>query len=231
MNPISISGYHIREAGATAVQELAFTFANTVEYVRRAVAAGLDVTVRAAAVVLLRLPQRPVRGGREVPRRAPDVGAPDARAVRRQRRSVPAAVPHPDRRCDAHRAAAAEQRRARHHAGARRGARWHAVAAHQRVRRGAGAAHRRERDAGAAHTADRRVRKRRARPWRPVGRQLLRRGADRRAGERGARVDRRGRGAWRGGPAIERGFFQEEIARSAYDGSGGSKPETTWSWV
>jgi methylmalonyl-CoA mutase N-terminal domain/subunit len=43
VNPISISGYHMREAGATAVQELAFTFANALEYVRRAVAAGLDV--------------------------------------------------------------------------------------------------------------------------------------------------------------------------------------------
>jgi methylmalonyl-CoA mutase, N-terminal domain len=42
-NPISVSGYHIREAGATAAQELAFTFANGLEYVRRAVAAGLDV--------------------------------------------------------------------------------------------------------------------------------------------------------------------------------------------
>ena len=42
-NPISISGYHIREAGATAAQEIAFTFANGLEYVRRAVAAGLDV--------------------------------------------------------------------------------------------------------------------------------------------------------------------------------------------
>ncbi|MEO5590858.1 MAG: methylmalonyl-CoA mutase family protein, partial [Gemmatimonadaceae bacterium] len=42
-NPISISGYHIREAGATAVQELAFTLANTMEYVGRAVAAGLPV--------------------------------------------------------------------------------------------------------------------------------------------------------------------------------------------
>jgi len=42
-NPISISGYHIREAGATAVQEVAFTFADGLEYVRRAVAAGLDV--------------------------------------------------------------------------------------------------------------------------------------------------------------------------------------------
>ncbi|MDQ3998204.1 MAG: methylmalonyl-CoA mutase family protein, partial [Gemmatimonadota bacterium] len=42
-NPISISGYHIREAGATAVQELAFTFANAVEYVQRALGAGLPV--------------------------------------------------------------------------------------------------------------------------------------------------------------------------------------------
>ncbi len=42
-NPISISGYHIREAGATAAQELAFTLANGFEYVRRAVERGLDV--------------------------------------------------------------------------------------------------------------------------------------------------------------------------------------------
>ncbi|HET7632282.1 MAG TPA: methylmalonyl-CoA mutase family protein [Gemmatimonadaceae bacterium] len=42
-NPISISGYHMREAGATATQELAFTLANAMEYVARAIAAGLDV--------------------------------------------------------------------------------------------------------------------------------------------------------------------------------------------
>jgi methylmalonyl-CoA mutase N-terminal domain/subunit len=42
-NTISISGYHIREAGATAVQEVAFTLANAREYVRAAVAAGLAV--------------------------------------------------------------------------------------------------------------------------------------------------------------------------------------------
>jgi methylmalonyl-CoA mutase, N-terminal domain len=42
-NPISISGYHIREAGATAAQELAFTLRNGFEYVERAVACGLDV--------------------------------------------------------------------------------------------------------------------------------------------------------------------------------------------
>jgi len=42
-NPISISGYHIREAGATAVQELAFTFANARAYVRAAIERGLAV--------------------------------------------------------------------------------------------------------------------------------------------------------------------------------------------
>ena len=42
-NPISISGYHIREAGSTAVQEVAFTLANALEYCRRAIAAGLPI--------------------------------------------------------------------------------------------------------------------------------------------------------------------------------------------
>jgi methylmalonyl-CoA mutase N-terminal domain/subunit len=42
-NTISISGYHIREAGSTASQELAFTFANALEYVRAARAAGLQL--------------------------------------------------------------------------------------------------------------------------------------------------------------------------------------------
>jgi methylmalonyl-CoA mutase N-terminal domain/subunit len=42
-NTVSISGYHIREAGATAAQELAFTLANGFTYVERGVARGLDV--------------------------------------------------------------------------------------------------------------------------------------------------------------------------------------------
>jgi methylmalonyl-CoA mutase N-terminal domain/subunit len=42
-NTISISGYHIREAGSTAVEEVAFTFANAIAYVQAAIAAGLDV--------------------------------------------------------------------------------------------------------------------------------------------------------------------------------------------
>src|SRR5438552_12695220 len=42
-HPISISGYHIREAGSTAAQELAFTLANGFAYVESALAAGLAV--------------------------------------------------------------------------------------------------------------------------------------------------------------------------------------------
>jgi methylmalonyl-CoA mutase N-terminal domain/subunit len=42
-NTISISGYHIREAGSTAVQEIAFTIANGIAYVEAALKAGLDV--------------------------------------------------------------------------------------------------------------------------------------------------------------------------------------------
>ncbi len=42
-NTISISGYHIREAGSTAVQEVAFTLANAIEYADAAVAKGLDI--------------------------------------------------------------------------------------------------------------------------------------------------------------------------------------------
>lgn len=42
-NVISISGYHIREAGSTAVQEIAFTFVNAIAYIESAMAAGMDV--------------------------------------------------------------------------------------------------------------------------------------------------------------------------------------------
>jgi methylmalonyl-CoA mutase len=42
-NPVSISGYHMQEAGATSVQELAYTIADGIEYVRAAIASGLEV--------------------------------------------------------------------------------------------------------------------------------------------------------------------------------------------
>ncbi len=44
-NTISISGYHIREAGSTAVQELAFTLANGKEYLNAAISKGLDINI------------------------------------------------------------------------------------------------------------------------------------------------------------------------------------------
>ena len=49
-NTISISGYHIREAGSTAVQEVAFTLANGIAYVQAAIDAGLDVDNFAAQI-------------------------------------------------------------------------------------------------------------------------------------------------------------------------------------
>ncbi|HEX9595488.1 MAG TPA: methylmalonyl-CoA mutase family protein, partial [Anaerolineales bacterium] len=49
-NTISISGYHIREAGSTAVQEVAFTLANGIAYVEEALKAGLDIDEFAAQI-------------------------------------------------------------------------------------------------------------------------------------------------------------------------------------
>ena len=69
-NTISISGYHIREKGCSAVQEVAFTLANAIAYVQAALDAGLDDRrVRAAARLLLQLPQQRLPGDRQVPRR------------------------------------------------------------------------------------------------------------------------------------------------------------------
>ncbi len=68
--------------------------------------------VRRPALLLLQRPQQLLRGGRQVPRRAPHVGAHHARALRRQRPALrDAALPHPDRRLHAHRPAAGEQHR------------------------------------------------------------------------------------------------------------------------
>ena len=163
-NTVSISGYHIREAGSTAAQELAFTLANGFTYVERGIARGLDVdALRAAPLVLLRHPQRLLRGDREAARRAPHLGAAHARPVRREGSAlVDAALPLADRRRDAHGAAADEQRRARRLPGDGRGARRHAVAAHELDGRDARAADGRGGAGGAAHAAAPRLRDRRA---------------------------------------------------------------------
>ena len=70
-NSISISGYHMQEAGANLVQELAFTLADGREYVRTALARGMNVDDFAAApVVLLRHRHELLHGGRQAARRA-----------------------------------------------------------------------------------------------------------------------------------------------------------------
>ena len=115
--------------------------------------------LRAAALLLLQRPHRLLRGDRQVPGGAPDLGARDARHLRRQARGVDAAaLPRPDGRRLADRAAAAQQRRPHLARGARRGARRHPVAAHQLLRRGAGAADRGGGPGRPAHPADHRLR-------------------------------------------------------------------------
>ena len=99
--------------------------------------------LRAAALLLLRRAQRLLRGDREVPRRAPHLGAPHEGALRREEgREHEAPHARADRGRLAHRAAAVQQRRARRAPGARGGARRHAVAPHELARRDVRAADR-----------------------------------------------------------------------------------------
>ena len=98
-NTISISGYHIREAGSTAVEEVAFTFANAIAYVQAAIDAGLDVNRFGQRLsFFLQRPQRFSRGNRQVSRRAADVGAHHARALRRHESRAPSSFAFTRRR-------------------------------------------------------------------------------------------------------------------------------------
>ena len=168
-HPISISGYHIREAGSTAQQELAFTLKDGFTYVERALERGLDVDDFAPRLsLLLQRPHRLLRGDRQVPRRPPDLGARDARHLRRPRRALADdALPHPDGGRLADRPAAAGEHRPDDDRGARRRARRDPVAAHQLLRRGARAADRGGGPGRAAHPAGDRPRVR-ASPTRPT---------------------------------------------------------------
>ena len=190
-NPISISGYHIREAGSTAVQELAFTLANGIAYAEAAVAAGLSPdSLRRAALVLLQRAQPLLPGGGEVPGRAALVGAHHARAVRRnESESAGAALPCPDGRLDADGAAAGEQHRARRDPGVVGCRRWCAVDSHQRLRRGAGLAVGARCANRVAHATVARARGRWYRHGRPVRRLVLHRSPHGRARVEGLGVD------------------------------------------
>ncbi len=180
-NTISISGYHIREAGSTAVQEIAFTLANAIAYVQAAIDAGpRRRRLRATPQLLLERAQQLLRRGRQVPRQPEDVAHDHDRTLRREGSEVgDAALPHADRRIHTHRTATDEQRHACDAAGTRCGDGWNPEPAHQRLRRGAEPAHRRGGAHGAAYPAGHRLRVGGRRHARPARRVVLRRVAHR----------------------------------------------------
>ena len=205
-HPVSISGYHIREAGSTAAQELAFTLKDGLTYVEQAVARGLDVDDFAPRLSFFFNAQIDFFEEIGKYRAARRIWARELRETfgAKDQRSLADALPHADRRRQPDRAAAAQQHHAHGDRGARRRARRHAVAAHQQLRRGARAADRGRGADRAAHAADHRPRDRRREHDRPARRQLLRRGADRRARAPGLRLlppHRRARRHGRGGQA------------------------------
>ena len=191
-NTISISGYHIREAGSTAVQEVAFTLANGIAYVEAALDGGLQRgRLRGSAFVLLQRAQQPARRGRQVPRRAPHVGEDHARTFQSAEAiQLAIAFPHADRRLHAHRAATRKQRGARHAPGSFRRARRDAIPAHQQHGRSPVAAHGEIRPRRAAHTADHRLRVGRGGFGRSAGGFVSDRTSDRRDRKRRARLHR-----------------------------------------
>ena len=164
-NTISISGYHIREAGATAVQEVAFTLGNAIAYVEAALQAGLEVDEFAPRLSFFFNAHNNLfeevakfRAARRIWARIMK------RALWRAERALAAAaLSHPDRRLDAHRPAAREQCRARDPPSPGRRAGRHAEPAHQLARRSPLAAHRRVGPDRPAHPADHRPRERRGR--------------------------------------------------------------------
>jgi methylmalonyl-CoA mutase N-terminal domain/subunit len=98
-NTISISGYHIREAGSTAVQELAFTIADGFTYVEECMKRGLDVDDFAPRLCFFWNSHLDFFEEIAAARRAPH-WARHARALRREEEGIPAdALPHPDAGC------------------------------------------------------------------------------------------------------------------------------------
>ena len=111
--PLSVSGYHIREAGSTAAQELAFTLADGFGYVELGLSRGLDIDVFAPGLSFFF--DAHIDFFEEIAkfRAARRIWARWLRDVygARDRQGAVAAFPHPDRRGLAHRAAAGQQHR------------------------------------------------------------------------------------------------------------------------
>jgi methylmalonyl-CoA mutase N-terminal domain/subunit len=175
-HPLSVSGYHIREAGATAAQELAFTLADGFAYVELGLSRGLDPTVFVPGLSFFFNAHidffeeiAKYRAARRIWARwlRDRYGVTDANAMRLRF--------HGRRVAD--RPATDEQRGAHRDRGARRRPGGHAVAAHECAGRGAGAADGRSGEARASNPTGDRIRDRRVRRDRSA-RGVLLRGVD-----------------------------------------------------
>ena len=171
-HPVSISGYHIREAGSTAAQELAFTLKDGFTYVEQAIDRGLDVDDFAPRLSFFFNAQIDFFEEIAKYRAARRIWARELRDTygAQEPEELADALPHADGGRVADRPAAAQQHRAHGDRGAGRRARRHAVAAHQLARRGARAADRGRRPRRAAHAAGDRARDRRDEHDRPARR-------------------------------------------------------------
>ncbi len=183
-NPISISGYHIREAGSTAIQELAFTLRDGIEYVEWGIRRGLAVDDFAPALSFFFNAHNDFfeeiakyRAARRIwyKTMTERFGAKSARssALRFHAQTAGCSLTAQQPYNNVVRTAV--------QALGRRDGR-HAIAAHQFAGRGLGAADGIRRHAGAAHAADPGARNRRGQYRRSVWRLLLRRNSDKRNG-------------------------------------------------
>ena len=185
--PISVSGYHIREAGSTAAQELAYTLADGFAYVELGLSRGLDIEQFAPGLSFFFDAHldffeeiAKFRAARRIwARWLRDVYGATTDKAQQLRFHTQTAGRLADR------PAAGQQHRPDGGRGAGRGPRRHPVAAHQRPRRGAGAAERQGRPDRAAHPAGDHGGDRRHERRRPARRLLVRRGAHRRDGAPG----------------------------------------------
>ena len=194
-NTISISGYHMAEAGATPAQEIAFTLANGVEYVRAALAAGLAVDDFAPRLSFFFVARTTLleevakfRAARRIWARMmrDDFGAKDPKSMMLRFHTQTAGVQLTAQQPEVNLVRVAVQ-------ASGRGARRHPVAAHQQLRRGDRAAHREGGPARAADPAGAGLRDRPDRHRRPVRRVVRGGGDDRRDRGRRHRVDGAGR--------------------------------------
>ena len=181
-NPINISGYHISEAGASPLQEAAFTIANGMVYVDEVLKTGMDVDKFASRLAFYFVSQGDFFEEIAKFRAARRVWAKvmKDRFGAKSQESNAAALSLSDRRRYAHQAAIPYQYRAHRAAGAVRGARRLPVAAHQRLRRSVRHPDRGRHAACAAHPADHRRGDQCLQRGRSARRQLFRRKPDQR---------------------------------------------------